>query len=167
MYIISGCLLGHNCKYNGGNNLCEEVRAFCAENSYVVVCPETAGKLPVPRPPAERIGRRVVDKEGHDLTAAFIAGAEASLRVCDTAARVNGEELEGAILKANSPSCGSGMIYDGTFSGTLTTGDGVFAEALKRRRIPVITEKDEATLALWLQENREKTERIEEGEEND
>lgn len=167
MYIISGCLLGHNCKYDGGNNLCPEVQAFCAENHYVVVCPETAGRLPVPRPPAERIGRRVVDKEGSDLTAAFIAGAEASLRICDTAANISGEALEGAILKANSPSCGSGTIYDGTFSGTLTSGDGVFAEALRRRRIPVISEKDKATIRMWQQENREKTERKTEGEEND
>ena len=149
MYIISSCLLGHNCKYNGGNNRCQEVI-----EKYVVVCPESAAKLPCPRPPAERQGRRIVDKEGKNLTEAFEKGAALSLGTCRTIADCTGEALEGAILKANSPSCGCGKIYDGTFTGTLTEGDGVFAQMLKEEGIPVISEKDTETIRQWLAQEK-------------
>ena len=142
MYIVSACLLGQNCKYNGGNNLNEEVVEFCRNHKYVTVCPESAGKLPAPRQPAEKIGDRIVDKEGKDVTDAFLRGADISLKSCMEMARISGEEIEGAILKANSPSCGVGQIYDGTFSGTLTEGNGVFAGMLKRLGIEIITEKE-------------------------
>ena len=142
MYIVSACLLGQNCKYNVGNNRSEEVVEFCKPHKYVTVCPESAGKLPAPRPPAEKVGGRIVDKEGKDLTDAFLRGAEISLKSSMKMARLSGEEIEGAILKANSPSCGVGQIYDGTFSGTLTEGDGVFAGMLKRLGIEIITEKE-------------------------
>ena len=142
MYLVSACLLGQNCKYNGGNNRSEEVVEFCKTHKYVTVCPESAGKLPAPRPPAEKVGGRIVDKEGKDLTDAFLRGAEISLKSSMEMARLSGEEIEGAILKANSPSCGVGQIYDGTFSGTLTEGDGVFAGMLKRLGIEIITEKE-------------------------
>ena len=142
MYIISGCLLGHDCKYNGGNNRNEDVIKFCEQHRHVVVCPERAGKLPTPRPPAERQGTRVVNIEGLDVTEAFINGARVSLKTCLQLADFAGEELEGAILKANSPSCGCGKIYDGTFSGTLVDGDGVFTEMLKKHGIQIITEKE-------------------------
>ena len=142
MYVGTAWLLGQNCKYNGGNNRSEEVVEFCKTHKYVTVCPESAGKLPAPRPPAEKVGGRIVDKEGKDLTDAFLRGAEISLKSSMEMARLSGEEIEGAILKANSPSCGVGQIYDGTFSGTLTEGDGVFAGMLKRLGIEIITEKE-------------------------
>ena len=142
MYIVSACLLGQNCKYNGGNNLNEDVVEFCKNHKYVTVCPESAGKLPTPRPPAEKVGGRIVDKDGKDVTDAFLRGADISLKSCIEMARLSGEEIEGAILKANSPSCGVGQIYDGTFSGTLTEGNGVFAGMLKRLGIEIITEKE-------------------------
>lgn len=142
MYIVSACLLGQNCKYNGGNNLNEEVVEFCKNHKYITVCPESAGKLPTPRPPAEKVGDRIVDKDGKDVTDAFLRGADISLKSCIEMARISGEEIEGAILKANSPSCGVGQIYDGTFSGTLTEGNGVFAGMLKRLGIEIITEKE-------------------------
>ena len=142
MYIVSACLLGQNCKYNGGNNLNEDVVEFCKNHKYVTVCPESAGKLPTPRPPAERVGSSILTKEGKDVTDAFVRGADISLKSCMEMARISGEEIEGAILKANSPSCGIGQIYDGTFSGTLTEGDGVFAGMLKRLGIEIITEKE-------------------------
>ena len=142
MYIVSACLLGQNCKYNGGNNLNEEVVEFCRNHKYVTVCPESAGKLPIPRPPAERVGESILTKEGKDVTDAFVRGADISLRSCMEMARISGEEIEGAILKANSPSCGVGQIYDGTFSGTLTEGNGVFAGMLKRLGVEIITEKE-------------------------
>lgn len=152
MYIISSCLLGHNCKYNGGNNKNETVIDFCQNKKYVVICPESAGNLPSPRPPAERIGNKVIDRDGVDVTEAFYKGAEISLKTCLTAAELSGEQIEGAILKANSPSCGSCRIYDGTFSGTLTEGDGIFTEMLKARDIQVITEKEEDIINRWLVE---------------
>ena len=83
-----------------------------------------------------------MDKNVNDLTEAFIRGAEISLKSCMEMARLSGEEIEGAILKANSPSCGVGHIYDGTFSGTLTEGNGVFAGMLRRLGIETITEKE-------------------------
>ena len=142
MYIVSACLLGQNCKYNGGNNLSEEVVEFCKNHKYVTVCPESAGKLPIPRPPAERVGESILTKEGKDVTDAFVKGADISLKSCMEMARISGEEIEGAILKANSPSCGVGQIYDGTFSGKLTEGNGVFAGMLKRLGVEIITEKE-------------------------
>ena len=142
MYIVSGCLLGHNCKYNGGNNRNEDVVKFCETHKHVVVCPESAGKLPTPRPPAERVGTRIIDKDGKDVTSAFIKGARSSLNTCMQLADFTGEKLEGAILKANSPSCGCGQIYDGSFSGTLVSGDGIFTEMLKKYGIEIITEKE-------------------------
>lgn len=142
MYIVSACLLGQNCKYNGGNNLNEEVVEFCKNHKYVTVCPESAGKLPTPRPPAERVRASILTKEGKDVTDAFVRGADISLKSCMEMARISGEEIEGAILKANSPSCGVGQIYDGTFSGTLTEGNGVFAGMLKRLGVEIITEKE-------------------------
>lgn len=142
MYIVSACLLGQNCKYNGGNNINEEVVEFCKSHKYITVCPESAGRLPAPRPPAEKTGGRIVDKDGKDVTDAFLRGADISLKSCMEMARISGEEIEGAILKANSPSCGVGQIYDGTFSGTLTEGDGVFAGMLKRLGVEIITEKE-------------------------
>lgn len=142
MYIVSACLLGQNCKYNGGNNRNEDVVEFCRTHKYVTVCPESAGRLPSPRPPAEKVGSKIMDKNRNDLTEAFIRGAEISLKSCMEMARLSGEEIEGAILKANSPSCGVGHIYDGTFSGTLTEGNGVFAGMLRRLGIETITEKE-------------------------
>ena len=142
MYIVSACLLGNNCKYSGGNNRNEAVRAFLAEHTCSIVCPELAARLPMPRPPAERQGEKVIDREGRDLTQAFRAGAILSWNRAQREAEKAGEPIEGAILKANSPSCGSGMIYDGSFSGTLVPGDGVFAALLKENDIKVITEKE-------------------------
>ena len=127
MYIVSACLLGANCKYNGGNNDNEDVKDLCEGHRIITVCPETEGGLQSPRPPAEQVGERVIDREGKDLTDAFTRGAEICLNKVLSAAE-EGEEPELAILKANSPSCGSCRIYDGTFSGTLTDGDGVYPE---------------------------------------
>lgn len=142
MYIVSKCLLGVNCKYNGGNNLNEDVVEFCRQHQYMTVCPEAAGGLPMPRPPAEYIADgRIEDREGRDVTAFFEEGAARCLKqVMEKEAE--GINIEGAILKANSPSCGSGRIYDGTFSGTLTEGYGCFAVKLAARGIAVISEKE-------------------------
>lgn len=142
MYIISACLLGENCKYNGGNNYCQWVADFVRCRSYVTVCPECRAGLPAPRPPAEIVGDQVLDAEGQDLTQAFARGAAGAYEDAREAARNAGEIIEGAILKANSPSCGKNRIYDGTFSGRLTDGDGYLVRLLKADNIDVITEKE-------------------------
>ena len=179
MYIVSACLLGANCKYNGGNNDNEAVKDFCEGHRILAVCPETAGGLTSPRPPAEQVRitdasdrhnedsganssccvndcndrgtenwctLRVINKNGEDLTDAFRRGAEICLKKVLAASEPSesgsGEEIELAILKAKSPSCGSGQIYDGTFTGTLIEGDGVFARMLKEHGIRVITENE-------------------------
>ena len=142
MYIVSACLLGCDCKYSGGNNYCKAVVQFTKEHKYIMICPETAGGLESPRPPAEITNGRVINKEGRDVTKAFERGAALSLKKATEESERAGEPIEGAILKANSPSCGCGRIYDGTFTGTLTDGYGLFAALLKERGIPLMTEED-------------------------
>ena len=137
--VVSACLLGENCKWDGGNNQNERVIAFCAGKEVIPVCPEVAGGLPVPRAPSEIREGRVTAKDGADVDAAFRMGAQKSLALCE------GKTIELAILKARSPSCGKDCVYDGSFSGALVHGDGVFAAMLKERGIPVFTETEEWT----------------------
>ncbi len=132
--VVSACLLGERCKYNGGDNRNEAVIAFCRDREIIPVCPETAGGLPAPRPPSEIRDGQVWSKDGANVTEAFRAGALRCLESCA------GRTVEYAILKARSPSCGSGEVYDGAFSGKTVAGDGVFAAMLKVRGIPVFTE---------------------------
>jgi len=150
MYVISGCLLGQNCKYDGGNNRNEDVVKFCERKEYITVCPECSGNLPVPRPAAEKVGSRIINEKGKDVTEAFVKGADISLKTCEMLSQIKGEPLEGAILKANSPSCGFGKIYDGTFTKTLTDGNGVFAGRLSQRGVEVINEHNTERMAQWL-----------------
>ena len=125
--LVSDCLLGADCKYSGGNNMLgeETLRALREKWALVPVCPETAGGLGVPRDPSERRGERIVSCRGADVTAAFARGAETACRLCERFG------CRAALLKENSPSCGSSRIYDGSFSGTLTDGDGLTAERLR------------------------------------
>ena len=132
--LVSACLLGAGCRYDGRNNVLPQLVRLMDRYTCVPVCPEQLGGLPTPRMPAERKGDRVVDREGKDVTAAFRRGAEESARL----ARILG--CKAALLKERSPSCGCGMIYDGTFTGTLKVGDGVAAEVLKAHGIPVYGE---------------------------
>ena len=147
MYIISSCLLGNNCKYNGGNNRNGNVLRFYQTHSCCVVCPETAGGLQSPRPPAEYSGDRILYRTGKDVTETFRRGAEASWKHVLRQAEKRREPIEGAVLKGNSPSCGSGSIYDGTFTGTTIPGDGCFVRILKEHGIEVISEKE---IDRWL-----------------
>ncbi len=143
MYLISACLAGVNCKYNGGNNESQWVKEFMKDKDCMLVCPEGLGQLPTPRPPSEFINGRAIDKNGKDITDNLISGAEKTLVKAEKRAAELGQTIELAILKANSPSCGCGKIYDGTFSGVLIDGDGIFAEMLKEKGIRVITEQQE------------------------
>lgn len=127
----SACLLGHNCKYNGKNNFNPEVAKLAKEHTLIPVCPEVLGGMPVPRVPCERVGDRIIDQDGTDQTDRFAEGAKKALEILEQ----EGAEL--VILQPRSPSCGCGQIYDGTFSSTLTKGNGVFAELLAKKGIPM------------------------------
>ena len=133
MIIVSACLAGYRCRYDGEIKPDPDVVALVKSGRAVPVCPEMSGGLPCPRVPSERTadGKRVIAKDGKDVTGAFQIGAEETLRI----ARLYG--CERAVLKAKSPSCGCGLIYDGTFSGTLRTGNGVTADLLMRNGITV------------------------------
>ena len=124
--LISACLIGANCKYSGGSNrLTEDVLSALRERYLLIsVCPETAGGLGVPRAPSERRGDRVVSCTGEDVTAAYRTGAQVACALCERF------RCKSALLKERSPSCGCGSIYDGSFTGTLVTGNGMAAEAL-------------------------------------
>lgn len=138
MYVVSACLLGDNCKYNGGNNDSQKVRAFLEGKHYLALCPEILGGLPVPRPPAELRESRVFNREGLDVTEQFQAGAVEALSLARKEAERLGEPVEGAILQARSPSCGVRMIYDGSFSGKLISGNGITAALFLEEGIPVV-----------------------------
>ena len=135
-FIVSACLAGHPCKYNGGSNPCPAVVELVRQGRAVTACPESLGGLKAPRPPAEQQQGKVIDKTGKDLTAAFQKGAQSAMEI----ARHFG--CTKAIVKAKSPSCGAGQIYDGSFSHTLTQGDGLWVQALKAANITVYTEEN-------------------------
>ena len=142
MYIISACLLGENCKYNGGNNLNESVIDLIKGHNYIAVCPEVAAGCPVPRSPMEIRAGRVYSIDGEDFTEKFRDGAARVLAEARARAKESGEDIELAVLKSRSPSCGCGRIYDGTFTHTLVDGDGVLAELLKKNGIKIISEEE-------------------------
>lgn len=129
--LISACLLGENCKYNGGNNYDPAAEALRESYELVPVCPERLGGLPTPRTPSERVGERVLTRDGRDVTEAFVDGAEKALALAGSCGAVL------AVLQPRSPSCGYGQVYDGTFSGRLVSGKGVAAELLEANGIKV------------------------------
>ena len=129
---VSACLLGHNCKYNGGNNRCEAVLRYVQGREVVAVCPEQLGGLPTPRLPAEIVCGEVRSADGLSVDAAFREGARRA------AAMLSEEDVGEAILQPRSPSCGVREIYDGTFSRRLIPGQGVFAQLLMEKGIRVL-----------------------------
>jgi uncharacterized protein YbbK (DUF523 family) len=140
--LCSACLLGVPCRYNAQDKTSEKALKLRETHDVILVCPEQLGGLPTPRPPAEIVGAagggdlRVVDKNGMDVTAEFVRGAEEVLRIARLAGATE------AVLKSRSPSCGSTQVYDGTFTGALVPGDGVTAALLKKHGIRVISEED-------------------------
>ena len=136
--LISACLLGFRCKYDGGTNtLPAETLAALRENYELIpVCPETAGGLPIPRVPSERRDGRVFSRDGADVTAAYEEGARIALLL---AGRFGCKK---ALLKERSPSCGAGAIYDGTFSHSVIPGDGVTAAALREAGLALLGESE-------------------------
>lgn len=141
MILVSACLGGVNCRWNGENRLNKKIESLVKEKKAIPLCPEILGGLPTPRPPAEISGgtgidvldgkAKVIDREGSDITKNFILGAYEVLRI----AKEN--KIRRAFLKSRSPSCGCGKIYDGTFKGRLKKGDGVLAALLKREGIKI------------------------------
>ena len=134
--VVSACLLGDNCKYNGGNNYCPPVVEFTKGREVVPVCPEVLAGLGVPRTPIEIVDGTVLDKDGNSVDAAL---REAVEKILDQLA---GEEIECVILKSRSPTCGVKQVHDGTFSGRLRDGMGVLAEALHKAGYRVIDAED-------------------------
>lgn len=138
---VSACLLGENCKYNGGNNYSQKVADYVAEMEVIAFCPEVLGGLSVPRETCEIVTdangmRSVITATGTDVTEQYVLGAKKTLDLLleSGVARV--------ILQLRSPSCGFGTIYDGTFSGKLTDGNGMTAELLSEHGIAVLTEDE-------------------------
>lgn len=141
--LISACLLGVNCRYDGGNSRDDNAIRNHQSEELIPVCPEEAGGLPTPRPAVEIVGgdgndvldgkAKVLTAEGEDKTEEFLKGAKHALELAQS------QGATSVILKARSPSCGCGNIYDGTFSGTLTPGNGVTTALLKRNGIEVIS----------------------------
>ena len=145
MIVISACLAGMKVRYDGRDNLYPKIQQLVDEKKAVTVCPEVFGGLPTPRNPAEIIGgdgedvldgkATVVDNTGKDVTAEFLAGAYKTLEI----AKQVGATI--VILKQNSPSCGSDMIYNGEFNGTKVKGVGVTTALLRRNGIEVLSEE--------------------------
>lgn len=142
MILVSACLLGIDCKYNGSNNKNENVLKYLEGKEYVIACPEQLGGLTTPRNPSEivKIGEneindyKLLSNEGKDVSESFIKGAKETLKIAKI---FNCTE---AILKEGSPSCGSSFIYDGSFTGKKISGQGVTTDLLRKNNIKVISE---------------------------
>lgn len=146
MIIVSACLCGINCKYDGGNNLIPFFLELLGNGELIPVCPEQLGGLPTPRNACELTGGTGLDvieghalactRDGREVTGSLLNGARETLNIAINAG------VDGAVLKSRSPSCGSGMIYDGTFTGKFINGDGVTSALLKQHGIKVWNEQE-------------------------
>lgn len=134
--LVSACLLGIDCKYNGKNNAISGLEELVSKHTLIPICPEQLGGLSTPRKPAEISGEKVINKDQVDVTKEYEKGAEEALKLAKL------YKCKYAILKERSPSCGSGKVYDGTFSKTLVAGDGITTKLLKENGITVIGESD-------------------------
>ncbi|VBB09124.1 Hypothetical protein LUCI_4410 [Lucifera butyrica] len=135
MIVVSACLAGVECRYNGSSCTVPQIAVMVRQGKAIPLCPEMLAGLPTPRPPAEQRNGRIIAAGGEDQTAAYLSGAELGLKI---AILIGYQE---AIVKSKSPTCGCGLIYDGTFSGRLIPGDGLFAKLLKENGIRVCTEE--------------------------
>ena len=131
---VSACLLGHNCKYNGGNNRSQKVLDYIEGHEVIPVCPEVAGGMSTPRVPVERKGDKAINRDGEDVTEFFRRGVKKTMEKV--------QDIDLAILQSRSPSCGCKQIYDGSFTKTLIDGKGMFAQALTEAGIPLMDGDD-------------------------
>jgi len=136
MKVVSACLAGIKCRWDGDAKPCQKVIELVKQGEAIPICPEQLGGLSTPRMSAEQKGNKVFTKNGQDVTAEFVMGAKESLKIAKSV------KCTEAILKSKSPSCGSGKVYDGTFSGNLIDGDGVTAKLFKKNKIKVLTEDE-------------------------
>ncbi len=134
--VVSACLLGENCKYNGGNNRSERVLRYVEGHRVIPVCPARAGGLPSPRNPVEWLNGRALTKDGTDCTAEFTLGVQKTMDL------LAGEPIDLAILQSRSPTCGVRQIYDGTFTGAKIDGMGALAKALHDMGVPLMDAAD-------------------------
>ncbi|MBE6619413.1 MAG: DUF523 domain-containing protein [Ruminococcaceae bacterium] len=136
--VVSACLLGKPCRYDGRSKPCEKVIALAerADTEIIEICPEQLGGLPTPRVPSEIVGDKVISKDGRDVTEFFVSGAKKALDI----AKEN--DCKYAILKSLSPSCSVCGVYDGSFSGKVVGGMGVTAKLLKENGIKVVSENE-------------------------
>ena len=134
--VVSACLLGENCKYNGGNNFNLAVAEYVKDKEVLPVCPEMMAGMGCPRTPIEIVNGVLMDRNGNNVDAAM-------RRAVDMAVEwIRGEEIQCAILQSRSPTCGVNQVYDGTFSGKLIDGSGIFAQALKDAGYQVLDAED-------------------------
>lgn len=131
---VSACLLGHDCKYNGGNNRSQKVLDYIEGHEVIPICPEVAGGLPIPRIPVELKDGGAINRNGEDVTEFFRRGVEKEMKKM--------QDIDLAILQPRSPSCGCKQIYDGSFTKTLINGKGMFAQALADAGIPMMDGDD-------------------------
>ncbi len=134
--VVSACLLGRNCKYNGGNNYSPQVEAFVQGKEMIEVCPEVLAGLGTPRIPIELRAGKVIRKDGLEVDAPLRQAVEVILR------QLEGQEIQCAILKSRSPTCGVKQVYDGSFTGTLVDGMGILAQALQAAGYTVIDSEE-------------------------
>lgn len=134
--LVSACLLGTNCKYNGGNNYCPAVVKLAGEREVIPVCPEMAAGFGCPRTPIEIVNGVLYDRDGNNVDAPMRRAIAELLR------ELEGEQIEYAILKSRSPTCGVRQVYDGTFSGKLVDGMGLFAQALQAAGYRVVDSEE-------------------------
>ena len=134
--LVSACLLGENCKYNGGNNRNERVLRYVEGHEIIPVCPEMLGGLPCPRKPVEWVGDRVLTRDGDDCTENFRLGVKRAMDI------IGDKHIDLAILQSRSPTCGVRQIYDGTFSRHKIDGQGLLARALAARGIRLMDAED-------------------------
>ena len=146
--LISACLLGDNVKYSGGNNLTPELVTLLEKYNVdiVKVCPECFAGLPIPRLPSEIKEGKVYSKDGRDITEEFLSGAEKTYQIAKI------KQVDFAILKERSPSCGSSYVYDGSFSGKVIQGQGFTARKLNEENIVIFSEENLKEIEKYLQE---------------
>ena len=134
--LVSACLLGRNCKYNGGNNYNEKVAAFVSGNEVVEYCPEVMAGMGIPRTPIEIVDGVLMDRNGNNVDEAMRRAVEKAME------EIREMDIGCAVLQSRSPTCGVNQVYDGTFSGRLIAGQGIFARALMDAGIKVIDAED-------------------------
>lgn len=142
--LVSACLLGHNTKYNGKNNLNEKLISLKDKLEFVLMCPEVEGGLSIPRTPAEIKDNKVINKDNIDVTNNYLKGANLALK------KALKDNIKVAIVKEKSPSCGKNFIYDGTFTNTLIKGKGVTTSLLVENGIKVFNENETESFLEYI-----------------